>query len=108
MTTSPLCSRVAGSGLGLTGPSIAGLPPGNYSVTVEDASGCRDSATFVVSTLPPLQATLVKNEDCVSATASLTLLNDNPPLFYKWSTGATTASVSGLTAGLYAVTVTPL
>ena len=91
---------------GLTGPSIAGLPPGNYSVTVEDASGCRDSATFVVSTLPPLQATLVKNEDCVSATASLTLLNDNPPLFYQWSNGATTASVSGLTAGLYAVTVT--
>ena len=91
---------------GQTGAFIAGLAPGNYSVTVQDASGCRDSASFVVSTLPPLQATLVKNADCVSASASLTLQNDNQPVFYQWSNGATTASVTGLTAGQYAVTVT--
>lgn len=91
---------------GQTGPFIAGLTPGNYSVTVSDASGCRDSAAFVVANLPPLEATLSKTEDCKSGSASLTLKNDNPPIFYRWSNGATTATVQGLAPGDYTVTVT--
>ena len=91
---------------GQTGPFIAGLTPGNYSVTVSDASGCRDSAAFVVANLPPLEATLSKTEDCKGGSASLTLKNDNPPVFYRWSNGATTATVQGLAPGDYTVTVT--
>lgn len=91
---------------GLVGPSIAGLAPGNYSVTVSDGSGCTVSASFVVTNLPPLQATLMQTADCRSVSASISLQNDNPPVFYRWSNGATTASVSGLTPGQYAVTVT--
>lgn len=86
------------------------LPAGNYTVTVIDGAGCTASATGMVQAPPPLIASITATDpNCVGSsngTASVSVVGGTPPYFYIWSTGATTATITGLTAGSYSVTVT--
>jgi len=85
------------------------LSPGTYYVTVEDVNGCTISSfvnlqnfTAPILTLTVQDATCGNNNGSATATASGAIL----PYSYKWSNGATTASVSSLAPGTYGITVT--
>jgi hypothetical protein len=90
--------------------TITGLSAGSYTVTVTD-NNCFEELTFLISepAAVGVTATLDSNVSCngVSdggATASAT--DGNTPYTYLWSNGATTASITGVMAGTYTVTVT--
>jgi len=95
---------------GATADSIGGLSPGIYGLSVTDANGCITSSTFTINALncslsAVASATPALCAGNASGTASVEVNNNNLPLTYIWSNGAATATVSGLSAGTYSVTV---
>ena len=99
------------SGGGGSSATATGLTAGTYIVTVTDANGCED-ADVVTITEPTLLVASAVVDDNVScnggndgeATASAT--GGTTAYSYSWSNAATTANITGLTAGTYSVTVT--
>jgi PKD repeat protein len=94
---------------GGTTPTISGLTPGNYTVTVIDAQQCTSTATAFVGQSNGVSATATStsaacNQANGSATANAS--GGTPGFSYLWSNGQTGATASGLAAGTYTVTVT--
>jgi gliding motility-associated-like protein len=89
---------------------IGNLAPGTYSVTATDGAGCTDNATYVIKAQKTVSFTTTPTDAaCGSSNGSATVTNPmggTAPYTYKWSNNATTASISGLAAGTYTVTVT--
>ncbi len=88
--------------------SINGLSAGTYTVTVTDDNGCTKAS--VVNITEPTAMTVnptVADATCGNSngTASVTVSGGVNPYSYHWSTGATTASISGIPAGNYGITV---
>ncbi|RMG90066.1 MAG: adhesin, partial [Chloroflexi bacterium] len=97
---------------GATTEDITGLGAGVYSLVVTDANGCV-SDTFIVATLnAPAAVQLsgtVNNPACDGGDdGSITVVATGgvAPYNYYWSTGDTTNTLAGLTAGAYTVVVT--
>ncbi|MVM32442.1 hypothetical protein GO755_20525 [Spirosoma sp. HMF4905] len=92
---------------GATTSTISVSVAGTYSVTLTSPGGCTATASAVVSasqaapsvSISPSSATLT----CASPTASLSVIGVGSA---RWSTGATTSSISASTAGTYSVTLT--
>ncbi len=87
------------------------LYTGNYTVTITDAHGCTAVAQTNVSGLPGPAINAVTTNDvaCYGGTsggAQVSCSNGSAPYDYLWSSGDTTATVNGLAAGSYTVTVT--
>ncbi|MGH1338662.1 MAG: choice-of-anchor L domain-containing protein [Aureispira sp.] len=87
-----------------------GLSAGAYTATITDASGCSLVAgPYTINnnagTLAATAATT--DEQCGNAGGAITIttIGGTAPYTYAWSNSATTASLSGLTAGLYSVTI---
>jgi gliding motility-associated-like protein len=80
-----------------------------YSVTVTDLNGCTVTGTTEVPTPPLLETSLLTvNVTCFGGndgSATVNLQGGTPGYAYSWSSGSTTSSTSGLTAGAYLVTV---
>ena len=96
---------------GSTGNPITNLCAGTYTVTVTDANGCTATSTSIVTEPPVLVAStsLDANVSCnglADGAATATATGGTPSHTFLWNTGAATASVTGLTAGTYTVTVT--
>ncbi|MBX2907117.1 MAG: Ig-like domain-containing protein, partial [Taibaiella sp.] len=95
---------------GATTQDITGLAAGTYSVLVTDAHGCTATVSKTITQPTLLTATTSSTNalcyGCNNGTASVTPAGGTSPYTYLWSNGATTASVTGLTAGTYTVTVT--
>ena len=92
---------------GKTTQSIFPLPGGNYTVTVTDANGCKKVATGSVFEGEPLKVNVTSTGNCTnSASAKVSPTGGKTPYTVKWSNGATGTSVTGLTQGIYFVTVT--
>ena len=95
---------------GATAPVLTGLSAGNYNVTVSKG-GCVEVAEITIN--QPAEAIMLGFES-VEPTCNngqngiLTAMANGGqiPYQYAWSTGATTASINGLGAGDYSVTVT--
>ncbi|WP_254050291.1 MBG domain-containing protein [Myroides sp. N17-2] len=94
---------------GATTQTITGLKVGTYEVTVTDANVCQIIRTFTITQPPILLATTAQtNISCNGESTGLASVNPSggtAPYSYLWSTGATTSSITGLTAGTYTVTI---
>src|SRR5205807_371901 len=95
---------------GATTASLSGLSAGSYSVTVTDANSCNATGSYTVTEPAVLAANVTgTNVSCnggTNGTAASSPSGGTSPYTYSWSNGATTASLSGLSAGSYSVTVT--
>jgi large repetitive protein len=95
------------------GATAQNLPAGTYTVTITDANGCTDteSVTITQPNAPLSTSTSQVNVLCFgNATGSATVVvnGGTPGHQYSWNTNPvqTTATASGLTAGVYQVLVT--
>lgn len=95
---------------GATGPTISGLAPGTYGLTVTDFLGCNEQTSVMViaDSGVTLDVQAVASSGCGAAdgSASVAITGGNAPFDISWSNGATGASVSGLAPGSYTVMVT--
>lgn len=87
------------------------LPVGMYDVIVTDANGCTASDTAELQQPPALiiSSNLVGNVSCnggADGVTSATTVGGTQPYALSWSNGTTTTFNSGLTAGVYTLTVT--
>jgi len=97
-----------------------GLPPGNTKVLITDngGSGCSQVVTITVPNTNGMGVALTsptfsggKHISCnggSDGSATATPLYSTGPYTYIWSNGATTATITGLTAGIYTVSVSNL
>ena len=96
---------------GATSSSVSGLIAGSYYVTVTDSSGCYTVDTIVVGQPSALSANIYQHTDVTgcygdtNGTASATATGGIAPYTYAWSMGSVDSSISGLSAGLYTVSV---
>ena len=96
---------------GGTGPSESGLCAGNYSVTVEDATGCSVTENFTIVEPDPIiismDVTDVTCEGGSDGAIDLTVSGGSPGYTYQWyPLGQTTEDINGLPAGDYSILVT--
>ncbi|MES2703111.1 MAG: T9SS type A sorting domain-containing protein [Bacteroidota bacterium] len=98
--------------VGTTNPLFA--LPGSYCVEITDAAGCkydtRESSGYdTIGYTAPFGVTVTSTDaNCTDGTASIAVASGTAvsPVSYEWSTGASTATISGLSAGYYGVTAT--
>ncbi len=95
---------------GATTPTISGLIAGSYTVVVTDAGGCTETGSWALTQPAMLSGNgVVSNVTCFGGSngaATISGFGGTAPYTYKWSTGATTQTITGLVAGSYAVTIT--
>ena len=96
---------------GFSGQNPQNLAPGNYTVTVQDNTGCSVQSSFSVSTTPgegdfQMNAD-VENANCTGTGGKITLIPVvNDTYTYSWVSGQTGATIEGLDAGVYQVRIT--
>ena len=93
-------------------PTITDLPPGEYCVTVTDDNGCTVEDCTTVNAFACAGVSSATSGTPVSCfggndgTASVMPDGFVDPILYLWSNDSTTATINGLTAGIYSVTIT--
>jgi hypothetical protein len=97
---------------GLSGQNPTNLAPGQYTVSVSDNNGCQTVNTYTIPAATPIVVnSTVQNETDAGASdglASVIVTGGTGPYTYLWSNGATTASITNISAGVYQVTVTDI
>ncbi len=95
---------------GDTTSGISNLIPGIYSVTVNDALGCPETASGSLAQPDPLILSLSTTDETSSGandgTASAMTTGGTGAIQYSWSNGGNTESISNLAPGTYSVTAT--
>lgn len=86
---------------GNTTQSVNGLLPGNYTVTVTDASGCSNMDTVTVGLDTTGFAVQLGQDTTFCGAVNLLLDAGLSGAGYTWSTGATTQTISVNAAGQY-------
>ncbi|MBK8724428.1 MAG: SprB repeat-containing protein [Saprospiraceae bacterium] len=93
---------------GGTTATITGLNAGTYTVTVTSTTNsCTNTCSAVVSntSVPPtVTCSKVDNSNCATPNGTATATATG--VTYLWSNGGNTATITGLNAGTYTVTVT--
>ncbi len=85
------------------------LCAGTWTATLTDANGCALPLTATLDPPPPFEAAIALASEISCADShdgALSIQTTTPPAAILWNTGDTTALLSNLSAGLYAVTVT--
>jgi hypothetical protein len=96
---------------GASTQNISGLPPGIYTVTITDVNGCSLELSAEVEEVECETVVLfsIDSIECFGSTnGSVTtqISGGTAPYQINWSTGDTGTTISGLSAGVYGVTVT--
>jgi len=91
--------------------TATGLLPGTYSVTITDSAGCSSilSGSIAAADISLTVTTSVEHCGSADGTATVTATGGIPPYSYLWNTSPmqqTGQSATGLTEGIYYVTVT--
>lgn len=95
---------------GSTAPSLNGLSPNTYDLTLTDTNGCigTGSASVAATALPTVVATQtdVTAINANDGTATASVSGTTSPYNFSWSNGGSSAVIANLAAGEYTVTVT--
>ncbi|MBK9424181.1 MAG: gliding motility-associated C-terminal domain-containing protein [Bacteroidetes bacterium] len=97
---------------GAVSASLTGLIPGIYALTVTDANGCIDSATYNVQASNAPVISLINSTDVTcfggsNGAASFGAVGGVTPYTWVWQNGISTGtSANNLPAGTYNVTIT--
>ncbi len=91
--------------------TATGLPEGRADVTVTDANGCTATASVWIDEPLPMaaNASVVQQVSCAGGSdgeARAVAIGGTGPYTYVWNNGSTNALATGLTKGIYSVTVT--
>lgn len=91
--------------------TFTGLAAGNYTVLARDVKGCTDAIAVTINQPGQLQVIVdsVSNILCNGGGTGgiyITVTGGTGPYSYLWNTGATTQDITGVTAGIYNVSVT--
>ncbi len=95
-----------------TTPTINGLAPGSYTVTVTDNTSCTITESVTITepaTLLSANINLISPISCNGNTDGIIAANGTggvPPYNFAWSNSATTSTLLNIAAGTYTVTVT--
>lgn len=88
---------------------ISGMNSGLYNLTVTDAEGCTRTTSAYIGIRDLSISASIKNPDCYGGNNGEIEISGvsygTPPYTYYWSTGDTTATITGLASGRYEVTV---
>lgn len=94
-------------GNGATTPSLSGLGAGTYVCTVTAGNGCTLTDSVTIAAPSPLVDTLAWTDPSCATTTDgsidLTVAGGTPGYSYLWSTGDSTADLTGLGGGTYYV-----
>lgn len=97
-------------GDGVTTEDRIGLPVGSYSVSITDANGCAIFHTTVTQPASALDASAsTTNLNCFgdsNGEVDLTPIGGTSPYTFDWGGGVITEDRTGLTSGVYSVTIT--
>jgi hypothetical protein len=89
--------------------TITGLTPYTYHVDVVDAHGCTGGASTTITQPTPLAATATTTDvttyNGTDGSATVSVTGGVSPYSYSWTSGANTATATGLAAGSYIVIV---
>ena len=96
---------------GATTASITSISGGTYTVTITDANGCvaTDDDTVMEPAFLFANVVVDTNVSCNGFSdggLTASAIGGTMPYTYVWSTGATTAGITGLIAGTYTATIT--
>jgi len=94
--------------VGSTKDSITGLSAGTYTIIVTQSGGCSESASVTIKHPPILLNPAITEVSCHGGTNGTVAANASGgtmPYTYLWQGGATTSSISGLSAGKYSLSV---
>ena len=90
---------------GATTEDISNLPAGDYSVTVTGGSDS-DTLSFTITQPPALPAAIIANGPLTFCDGENVILDAGASgLFYTWSSGETTQTISANVNGVYGVTI---
>ncbi len=89
----------------------SGLSAGTYSVTITDHNGCTTTTSIAVPSTGPVPSISTVGDSCNGQSNGIAIVNSVSggvaPYTYSWvSSGNTTSSISGLSAGVYSIVVT--
>ncbi len=99
--TSPYSYMLGGTSEFKPFPVYNDKPNGSYVVSAKDANGCITTKMIKLERPCDLEIEVSKNAN----SATVAVINGNPPYTYSWSNGATTQTVTNLANGTYTVTV---
>jgi gliding motility-associated-like protein len=95
---------------GSTNLNLNNVVAGVYTLVVTDANGCTSEVTDSIFSESNILAEVTSSDvTCFgrnNGVARVSVIAGNAPFFYQWSTGDTTAIISGLAPGVYTVIVT--
>jgi fibronectin type 3 domain-containing protein len=90
--------------------NLTGVPAGNYTVNITDATGCSLSKTFTITQPEPLVTEVIETfTACQASTGAIdvdTTYGGTAPYTYAWSNGDTGPNTANLPWGIYSLTTT--
>ncbi len=90
--------------------TLFNLAPNTYAGAITDSKGCSVNISEVISEPGVQSLTLAQNDNTCNGghagDATATFVNATGSVSYNWSNGGNTATISGLQANTYSVTVT--